>query len=78
MVGLCKNRPLNSPDTDYCTSRLQVLGAKCSRIASGLVFGGAVLQRLCEDGLSFVFLASSFPVLRSTKCSWEQAGQNTP
>lgn len=73
-----KSRPLNPPGTELLHLRLRVLGAKCSRIASGLVLGGAVLQPLCEDALSFVFRPSSFPVLRSTKCSWEQAGQNTP
>lgn len=78
MVALCEKPAIDLLILNYCTSRLLVLGAKCSRIASGLVFGGAVLQPLCEDALSFVLLPSSFPVLRSTKCSWEQAGQNTP
>lgn len=72
-----KSPPLNSPDTELL-HLLMELGGKSSRIAGGLVFGGAVLQPLCEDALSFFFLPSSFPVLRSTKCNWEQAGQNTP
>ncbi|MHC4049556.1 hypothetical protein [Bradyrhizobium sp. 25ACV] len=72
-----KSPPMNSPDADYCTSRLMELGSQMLAYRQR-IFGGAVLQPLFEDALSFVFLPSSFPVLRSTKCSWEQAGQNTP
>lgn len=71
-------KALNSPGTDYCTSRLMELGSQMLAYRHRISFRRRVLQPLCEDAPSFVFPPSSFPVLRSTKCSWEQAGQNTP